>query len=78
MTCLTAVVIGGVSMTGGALDVTDALVVGENTIRILYSSNLSNALGDGVPRGWYGYHTEKHSYGPAQAVLIPYTVTVAE
>lgn len=68
----------GVSMTGGALDVTDALVVGENTIRILYSSNLSNALGDGVPRGWYGYHTEKHSYGPAQAVLIPYTVTVAE
>lgn len=70
--------VSGVSMTSGLLDVTDVLTVGKNTIRIVYSSNVSNALGDGVPRGWYGYHTEKHSYGPSQAVLIPYTVTKAE
>ena len=65
--------VSGVSMTSGLLDVTDVLTVGKNTIRIVYSSNVSNALGDGVPRGWYGY-----SYGPSQAVLIPYTVTKAE
>ena len=70
--------VSGVSMTGGLLDVTDALTVGENTIRIIYSTNVSNALGDGVPRGWYGYHTEKHAYGPAQAILIPFIVSLAE
>ena len=62
----------GVSMTSGRVDITPWLVPGENRIEIDYSSNLSNAIGSGVPAGWYGYHTGKQSYGPQQAVLIPY------
>ncbi len=62
----------GVSMTSGLVDVTPWLITGENRIEIDYSSNLSNAIGSGVPAGWVGYHTGKQSYGPQQAVLIPY------
>ncbi len=60
------------SMTNPVLDIGPLLQAGENTLELHYSSNVSNAFDDGVPRGWYGYHTEKHSYGPLQAVLIPY------
>ena len=67
-----------VSMTHPVLDIGELLQTGENTIELHYSSNVSNALGDGVPRGWYGYHTDKHSYGPQQAVLIPYVELTIE
>ncbi|MBQ7655803.1 MAG: hypothetical protein IJS41_04785, partial [Clostridia bacterium] len=67
-----------VSMTHPVLDIGALLQTGENTIELRYSSNVSNALGDGVPRGWYGYHTDKHSYGPQQAVLIPYAELTIE
>ena len=67
-----------VSMTKPVLDIGGLLVNGENTIELRYSSNVSNAFGDGVPRGWYGYHTDKHSYGPQQAVLIPYVDVTME
>lgn len=61
-----------VSMTRPILDLGAWLKTGENTVELRYATNVSNALGDGVPRGWWGYHTEKHSYGPQQALLIPY------
>ena len=61
-----------VSMTRAVIDIGPLLRPGENTLTLRYSSNLSNALGSGVPRGWYGYRTGTHSYGPAQALLIPY------
>ena len=67
-----------VSMTRAVLDVGPLLIPGENTIELRYAPNVSNALGDGVPRGWYGYHTEKHSYGPRQAILIPYAECTIE
>ena len=62
----------GVSMTSGLVDITPWLISGENRVEIDYSSNLSNAIGSGVPAGWTGYHTGRQSYGPQQAVLIPY------
>ena len=61
-----------VSMTRAVIDIGPLLQPGENTIELRYASNLSNALGGNVPRGWYGYRTGRHSYGPAQALLIPY------
>ncbi len=67
-----------VSMTKPVLDIGPLLQEGENTIELRYASNVSNALGDGVPRGWYGYHTEKHSYGPQQALLVPYVELTIE
>ncbi|MBR6029968.1 MAG: hypothetical protein IKP40_12860 [Clostridia bacterium] len=62
----------GLSLTDPVLDITPWLREGENTIELVSSSNLSNLLGDSVPAGWYGYRTEKHSYGPQQAVIIPF------
>ena len=64
----------GVSMTSGLVEITPWLVSGENRIEIDYSSNLSNAIGSGVPAGWAGYHIGRQSYGPQQAVLIPYVI----
>ncbi len=61
-----------VSMTRAVTDIGPLLQPGENTIELRYASNLSNALGGDVPRGWYAYRTGTHSYGPAQALLIPY------
>ena len=65
--------IPGVSMTSGRVDLGPWLQEGANTLVIEYSSSISNAIGNSAPAGWYGYHTSKLSYGPSQAVLIPYT-----
>ncbi|MBR6955087.1 MAG: hypothetical protein IKH77_08660 [Clostridia bacterium] len=67
-----------VSMTRAVIDIGPLLQPGENTIELHYASNLSNALGGGVPRGWYGYRTGTHPYGPARALLIPYVEIPAD
>lgn len=33
---------------------------------------------EGDLSGWYGYSMKYHSYGPAQAVLVPYVDAVIE
>lgn len=69
---LNDVPVPGVSMTDGLTDVGPWLREGENTLVIEYASSLTNALGSSTPAGWYGYHTGRLSFGPRQALLIPY------
>ena len=70
---------GDVNMNRPVVDISDLLIVGRNTIEIHYSSNLSNLqLSRGVIRegavtgGFKGYDVGYKSYGPAQAVVVPY------
>ena len=60
-------------------DITKFLGAGENTIVIEYSSNLINAvLTEGILvesedyNGWWNNDVKYLSYGPAQAVIVPY------
>jgi len=70
-----------VNMNAPIVDIGDLLVVGENTIELRYSSNLTNVqLNRGtikagtVIQSWAGsgYTINYRSYGPAQAVIVPY------
>ncbi len=66
-----------VNMNDPVLDAGAYLVDGENTIEISYGSTLTNVLlaigkirvGNG---SWGGYRIDYRSYGPAQAVVVPY------
>ena len=75
---------GDLNLITPVLDIKDYLVEGTNTIELHYSSNLTNVqLARGAKRegdlsGWYGYSMKYHSYGPAQAVLVPYVDAVIE
>ena len=70
---------GGVSLTKPIADVSEYLVDGENKIVIEYSSSLTNVQ---LARGaisaaaaiynWFGYVADYRSYGPSQAVVIPF------
>ncbi len=70
---------GGVNWVKPIVDVSEYLVDGENEIEIEYSSNLTNVQ---LTRGkikptqaiynWFGYVLDYRSYGPAQAVVIPF------
>lgn len=65
------------NMNQPVLDITEYLVPGVNTIELDYYSNLANELLEtGVltagNAGWAGYDIEYRSYGPTQAVIIPY------
>ena len=70
------------NMNMPVIDVSDYLVTGENTIELTYSSNVTNvklARGDIKARQLWGgadYKVDYRSYGPSQAVLIPYVQTV--
>ena len=77
---------GGISLKKPVFDAGEYLVDGENTIEIEYSSDLTNVMlaegvispqafgvGEGRARGsWWGKSVAVRSYGPAQAVVIPY------
>ena len=79
---------GGVSWDKPVVDVGAYLVDGENTIRIVYNSSITNAalaagiisergLMDGhawygAPAVWWGSVVEYRSNGPQQAKLVPY------
>ena len=66
-------------MNKPVVDISSLLKEGENTIRIEYSSNLTNVqLSRGViseetvVHNYEGYDISYRSYGPAQAVIVPY------
>ena len=68
-----------VNMNKPVVDISSLLKEGENTIRIEYSSNLINVqLSRGViseetvVHNYEGYDISYRSYGPAQAVIVPY------
>lgn len=68
-----------VNMNKPVVDISSLLKEGENTIRIEYSSNLTNVqLSRGViseetvVHNYEGYDISYRSYGPAQAVIVPY------
>ena len=70
---------GGIDWTKPIVDVGPYLADGENTIVIEYSSNLINAvLNEGILQesknynGWWNSYVRYLSYGPSQAVLVPY------
>ena len=67
---------GDLSMTNPVLDITPYLVQGENTISLLYSSSLTNITGAKDSGDWYGYRYGLQSYGPAQAVVRPYSLVL--
>ena len=63
-------------------DITPYLVDGENTIVIDYASTLSNVcLENGIVRpaensqGWWGINVQYESFGPAQALIVPFVDT---
>lgn len=65
------------NMNVPVLDISDALVVGKNTVELESNSNLANELLEaGVLQegdtGWAGYSIAYRSYGPAQAIVVPY------
>ena len=70
---------GGINWIKPIADIGEYLVDGENTIEIEYSSSLTNVQ---LSRGkikptdaiynWFGYVLDYRSYGPAQAVIVPY------
>lgn len=71
-----------VSMIRPCADVSELLKIGENTIEIEYSSNLTNlqlsrgVIREGaVPSNFVGYDVGYLSYGPKKATLIPYRKT---
>lgn len=60
-------------------DITDLLRIGENSIEIVYSSNLNNLqisrgmIKEGIlVNNFPGYVTKYESYGIAQAIVVPY------
>ena len=68
-----------VSMITPVVDISDLLVTGENTIEIIYSSNLTNVqlsrgvIREGVTVGSFkGYEISYKSYGPHSATILPY------
>lgn len=63
---------GDLSMTDPVIDISSHLRHGENTISILYSSNLVNYFGGNNPGDWYGYRYGMQKYGIAHAELIPW------
>ena len=70
---------GGISWKKPVADIGSYLVDGENTIVMEYSSSMTNAaLTLGIAResenymGWWQNNTKQQSYGPEQAVIIPY------
>jgi len=69
------------SMMYPCADISELLQVGENTIEIEYSSNLTNvqiARGAIIERKMFnrfvGYDVERLEYGPKQALIVPYRV----
>ena len=69
-----------VNMNVPKVDISKILKVGENTIEVEYSSNLTNiqifrgVIEDGVvPNGFLGYDTTYMSYGIEKATVVPYT-----
>ncbi|BDZ65487.1 glycosyl hydrolase [Agromyces mangrovi Wang et al. 2018] len=74
---------GGVSFMKPTADVSEYLVDGENEIVIEYNSVLANVqLDRGIVReqqnasNWWGYDVEYLSFGPQQAVLVPFAEVV--
>ena len=81
---------GGISWMKPRADIGDYLVDGENTIRIEYRTNLTNAMlangiiseaiygsGEGFSAmGWYGIDVTYRASGPSRAVIVPYADTV--
>jgi len=74
-----------VNMMDPILDISDYLVEGENTIELVYSSTMTNEMlqlgriSKGQSSGgWDGYYKTNRSYGPSQAVVIPYVDTPVE
>ena len=71
---------GGFSWNKPVADISDYLVDGENSIVVKYSSSMTNAaLASGLIAeeatnvgAWWGYHAVYRSYGPSQAVIIPF------
>ena len=73
-----------INVNNPIVDISDLLVVGENSIEIVYNSTLTNVLlstgrisvrnpGGGFGTElWPGYEVNYRSYGPAQAKVIPY------
>lgn len=66
-----------VNMNIPVLDITAYLVPGANTIELEYNSNLANELiKTGILKegaaSWAGYEIAYRSYGPTQAVVVPY------
>ncbi|MBR1812324.1 MAG: hypothetical protein IJ773_00720 [Lachnospiraceae bacterium] len=60
-------------------DISEYLVDGENSIVIDYASTLSNVcLANGIVReaqnsqGWWGIHVQYESFGPTQAMIVPF------
>lgn len=71
--------IGGISWKKPFTDIGAYLKDGENTIVMEYSSNMTNvALSSGLTResenymGWWKNDTKQQSYGPKQAIIVPY------
>jgi len=72
---------GNLSMMYPCTDISGLLQVGENTIEIEYSSNLTNVQ---IARGaireremfnrFVGYDVARLGYGPKQALIVPYRV----
>ena len=74
-----------VNMNRPVLDISDYLVKGENTIRLVYSSTLTNEMlelgrirAGYTLNNWGGYYIHYRSYGPSQAVIVPYMDVAAE
>lgn len=70
-----------INMNHPIVDISSLLQEGENTIRIEYSSNLTNVqLSRGViseetvVHDYEGYDISYRSYGPSKAVIVPYAV----
>lgn len=70
---------GGIDWTKPVADISEYLKDGENTIVLEYSSTLTNvALSNGIieetenASGWWKNDTKYQSYGPSQAVIIPF------
>jgi hypothetical protein len=66
-------------MNNPKVDISDLLIIGNNSIEIVYSSNLNNLqLSRGVisedvlPSNFVGYKTGYQSYGIQSAAIIPY------
>lgn len=70
-----------INMNHPVVDVTDLLRKGENVIEMEYQSNLNNLqlsrgeIKEGVlPSNFLGYETKYESYGPRDAMILPYTL----
>ena len=70
---------GGVSMTKPVADISKYLKDGENTIKIIYASTLTNELlstGEMSVQinreNWWHHDVDYSAYGPSRAVIAPY------